>query len=430
MRKYIAIAVLLILAALLAVSCSDRGTNVPDAPKEDVIESWAINPLANHVFTQNPNDPTGSPQLLFQVKNRDHIQEMTMYVPRVAFPPPTGEMKRVPLLILLAPQYGSKYFYFDHGLLQIAQELMAEGKIQPMIICCLSSDQVFGGYFYGNSYPAGYYDDIIASPDEQGLVAFLNGQYSNLIDSASKRGIGGIGLGAYGAYRAILKHPGMFGSISVADGPLDFDGADGHSGLMNLFDVALQEQGLTPANFPTNFDSSTTWPVTSMFIGGGLAFSPHDTLLDYDLYITGIGGNARDTTEILDRYTLDDTISLISGIIKEDQGSWEFHVPFDGSGNVNQPIWDMWMNNDLATLLTDAGAGALNGVNQWIATSQNARFGFHEMTESWVTTLRTDGYTPELYEYDGYEGNPAQGSEYVYDLLREMLIFHSQNFGD
>ena len=38
---------------------------------------------------------------------------------------------------------------------------------------CLSSDQVFGGYFYGNSYPAGYYDDIIASPDNEGLVALL-----------------------------------------------------------------------------------------------------------------------------------------------------------------------------------------------------------------------------------------------------------------
>ena len=430
MRKFIAIVGLLILAALLAVSCSDRGTNVPDAPKEDVIESWAINPLANHVFTQNPDDPTGSPQLLFQVKNRDHIQEMTMYVPRAAYPPPTGELKPVPLLILLAPQFGSKYFYFDHGLLQIAQELLAEGKIQPMIICCLSSDQVFGGYFYGNSYPAGYYDDIIAAPDDQGLVAFLNGQYSNLINSASKRGIGGIGLGAYGAYRAILKHPGMFSSISVADGPLDFDGADGSSGLMSLFDVALQEQGLTPATFPTNFDSSTAWPVSSMFIGGGLAFSPHDTLLTYDLRIIGIGSQTKDTTDILSRWTLEDSASLISNIIKEDQGSWEFHVPFDGSGNVNSDIWALWMRNNLDSLLAGAGAGVLNGVNQWIGTSPNARFGFHEMTMSWVSTLEGDGYTPEVYQYNGYEGNPAQGSEYVYDLIREMLIFHSQNFGD
>lgn len=430
MRKYIAIVGFLILAALLAVSCSDRGTNAPDAPKENVVEAWAINPLANHVFTQNPDDPTGSPQLLFQVKNRDHIQEMTTYVPRVAYPPPIGELKRVPLLVLLAPQYGSKYYYFNHGLLQIAQELLAEGKIQPMIICCLSSDQVFGGYFYGNSYPAGFYDDIIATPDDQGLVAFLEGQFSNLIDSPTKRGIGGIGLGAYGAYRAVLKHPGMFSSISVADGPLDFDGADGSSGMMNLFDVALQEQGLTPATFPTDFDSSTAWPVSSMFIGGSLAFSPHDTLLTYYLRIIGIGSHTKDTTDILSRLTLDDTVSLISGIIKEDQGAWQFHVPFDGSGNVNQPIWDMWMHNDLATLLTDAGAGAMNGVNQWIGTSPDARFGFHEMTMSWITTLQNSGYTPEVYQYGGYDGNPARGSEYTYDLIREMLIFHSQNFGD
>jgi len=429
MRKYFAIVGFLILAALLAVSCTDRGTNVPDAPKEDTVEAWAINPLANHVFTQTPYT-LGSPQLLFQVKNRDHIQEMTTYVPRVAYPPPIGELKQVPVLVLLAPQYGTKYFYFNHGLLQIAQELLAEGKIQPMIICCLSSDQVFGGYFYGNSYPAGYYDDIIATYDYVGLMPFLYSQYNNLIDSPFKRGIGGIGLGAYGAYRAILKHPGMFGSISVADGPLDFDGADGNSGLKSLFDVALQEQGLTPATFKANFDSSSAWPVSSMFIGGSLAFSPHDTLMTYDVAITGLGGQTRDTTFINARWTLGDTVSLISGIIKEDQGAWQFHLPFDGSGNVNQPIWDLWMRNDLATLLSDAGAGALGGVNQWIGTSPEARFGFHQMTMSWVSTLQTNGYSPEVYQYDGYDGKPATGNEYVYDLIREMLIFHSQSFGD
>jgi hypothetical protein len=372
----------------------------------------------------------GSPQLLFQVKNRDHIQEMTTYVPRVAYPPPIGELKQVPVLVLLAPQYGTKYFYFNHGLLQIAQELLAEGKIQPMIICCLSSDQVFGGYFYGNSYPAGYYDDIIATYDYVGLMPFLYSQFNNLIDSPYKRGIGGIGLGAYGAYRAILKHPGMFGSISVADGPLDFDGPDGNSGLKSLFDVALQEQGLTPATFKANFDSSSAWPVSSMFIGGSLAFSPHDTLMTYDVAITGLGGQTRDTTFINARWTLGDTVSLISGIIKEDQGAWQFHLPFDGSGNVNQPIWDLWMRNDLATLLSDAGAGALGGVNQWIGTSPEARFGFHQMTMSWVSTLQTNGYSPEVYQYDGYDGKPATGNEYVYDLIREMLIFHSQSFGD
>jgi hypothetical protein len=49
---------------------------------------------------------------------------------------------------------------------------------------------------------------------------------------------------------------------------------------------------------------------------------------------------------------------------------------------------------------------------------------------SWVSTLQTNGYSPEVYQYDGYDGKPATGNEYVYDLIREMLIFHSQSFGD
>ena len=88
------------------------------------------------------------------------------------------------------------------------------------------------------------------------------------------------------------------------------------------------------------------------------------------------------------------------------------------------------MRNDLATLLGDAGAGALDGVNQWIATSPDAHYGFHEMTMSWVSTLQANGYAPEVYQYDGYDDKPAVGNEYVYDLIREMLIFHSQSFGD
>ncbi|MGD8604869.1 MAG: hypothetical protein PVF49_09910 [Anaerolineales bacterium] len=429
MQKYIPIALLLILTVLLVgAGCSDRGTNVPDTPTEYAVDRWQISPLLNHAFSPPSADTTYSPQLLMQIRNENDIQEIAAYIPQIAMPAPLGEAKKVPLLVLLPPQDGDKYFYFDHGLLQIAQELTEEGLIQPMVIACLGNDRVFGGYFFGNSYPAGFYDDIIADTSEYGLVAYLNSRTSATIDSPSKRGIGGIGMGAYGAFRAVLKHPGTYTSVAVGDGPLDFDGGfNGNQGLIDLFDDALAEQGLGPGNFKS-FDSSSVWPISRLFIGGALAFSPNDTACTYNIQF-GI----RRIVTILTRDQIPDSTTLIEDVVKTDMNDWDFHLPFDGSGAVYEGpynIWDRWMANDLESLLGDAGAGALDNVNMWIGTSPQAKWGYHEMTESWVRTLQNNSYQPEVYRYNGYDGKPATDNQYVYDLIKQMLIFHSNNFGD
>jgi hypothetical protein len=447
MRKYIiTTTALLVLAAFFAVSCADRGTNVPETSKEKLVDRWQIFPQGNHVFAPPNDDPSNSPQLLFQVRNVNSIQEMAIYVPREAWPPPTGEGLPVPLLVLLPPQDGSKYFYFNHGLLELAQEMLVDGEIEPMVIACLGNDRIFGGYFFGNSYPAGFYDDIIGTPEGEGLVTFLTNLVPSIIDSPDKRGIGGVGMGGYGAFRAVLKHPGVFSSVSVTDGPLDFDGSDGNSGLINLFDDALVEQEQVWANkpdeqtqglpfaFPDNFDTSFAAPVSALFTGGSLAFSPNDTLVTYD--ITFPNQTSR-IVNILDRYKRGDSATLVTGIIKEDAGAWAFHLPFDGSGNVYRgpsgpggpdDVWGLWLENNLETILGDVGASALNGVNMWFGTSEEATWGYSDMTESWISTLTLNGFSPEVKEYGGYDGKPATQHEYLYDMLREILIFHSDNF--
>ena len=425
---YSALAFLFIMALLVA-GCSDRGTNVPNTPKEDLVGDWGIHPLGNHAFAPPDSSSQYSPQLLFQVRNPDDIQEMTIYIPQVAMPAPTGESRPVPLLVLLPPQDADKYFYLDRGLFEVAEELLASGEIEPMVIACLGNDRNFGGYFFGNSHPAGFYDDIIATPDSMGLVAFLTNLIPAVIDSPDKRGIGGVGMGAYGAYRAILKHPGMFSSISVTDGPLDFNGADGNSGLMDLFDDAIAEQGLTPATF-NQYDTSAFWPISRLFIGGALAFSPND--LDVTFNIIKRAGDTQREIVVLGRTqrVVADSSTFITDIIKEDWGDWDFYLPFDGSGNPHSEIWPLWMDNDLEALLTDAGAGALDGVDMWFGSTSDAKWGYYDMTQSWVTTLTNNGYTPTVWQYGGYEGHPATEHQYMYYVIRKMLIFHSENFGD
>lgn len=410
---------IMIIAAVIFSGCSDRGTNIPASTQ---VDPWGLTDK-NFVFA--PPDNVESPQLIFQIQNPFGLLQTAIYVPKSAYPPPDGVSQPVPLLILLAPQDGDEFFYFEHGLMELADEMIATGEIEPMTICCISNDHVFGGYFYGNSFPAGFYDEVIGSLDDYRLLDRLYNdlQFPASMQTADKRGIGGIGQGAYGAFRACIKHPGVFSSLSVADGPLDFDGSDGNSGLINLMDDALLEQGLLSGNIK-QFDTSSAWPISRMFIGGALAFSPHDTAIDYTLTFTSYGYSVT----FLGRDTIADEATLVDSIIKDDNFNFDFHLPFDNTGAKYDQIWNLWMQNNLEDMYEAAGGTPLANLNMWVATSPEASNGYHDMTTSWIDYLQTAGYTPDVYTYKGYSGKPALKNEYVYDLLRKMLIFHDNNF--
>jgi len=416
MVKYMKLtSLVLIIAMVVLAGCTDRGTNIPEST---VIENWGLTDK-NFVFA--PPDNVVSPQLIFQIQNPFGLMQTSIYVPKIAYPPPDGVSKPVPLLILLPPQDGDEFFYFEHGLMELADEMIAKGEIKPMTICCISNDKVFGGYFYGNSYPAGLYDDVIASlDDEYRLIGRLYNdlQFPASMQTSDKRGIGGVGQGAYGAFRACIKHPGVFSSLTAADGPLDFDGPDGNSGLINLMDDALNEQGILGSSIK-QFDTASAWQISRMFIGAALAFSPHDTAITYDYF---------SMDPILTRETIDDSLTLVDSIIKDDNFNFDFHLPFDSTGAKYDLIWDLWMRNNLEDMHEATGSSPFADLNMWIATSPEAENEFHNMTTSWINYLQTEGYTPDVYTYSGYGGKPALKNEYIYDLLREMLIFHDNNF--
>lgn len=412
--KLILLMAALALVFVLVQSCSDRGTNTSE---NDLVEDWISGPdTEDHIF---------SPELIAQVRNEPGYLFWYIYVPRVAMTPQDGgENRPVPLLILLSPEGGDKFFYANHGLAQVADELMSKGLIQPMIIACIGNDQLFGGYFYAGTSPgAGLYDDLMSGR----LVSYLEYIFPSIIPSADKRGIGGVGQGGYGAFRAALLNPGMFASISATDGPMDFDGADGNSGFMNYFVEALNEQGVAGQDIAL-FDSSLAWPYTSLFIGGSMAFSPYITAVtltpdDDEVIITADSLNAADSTTLVTEIIKDET---------HDGVGFYFHLPFDMNGAPYAPVWDsLWVPNNLENLLTDADQ--LAGVNMMIATSPQATFcDYYDQTQSWINTLTGAGfdYPVEVVTYTGYEGHPATGDQYVYDLLKQMLIFHSESFGD
>jgi hypothetical protein len=427
MKKYMKIFVIAgLLVASMMSGCSDRGTNAPyKAPGG----AWGLIP-DKHVF---------SPQFRFQIKNPTELMNYAVYLPQAAVGSVTVPAQRVPLLVLLAPEGGDQFYYFDHGLFQLAEQMIADGVIQPMVIACIGSDQVFGGYFYGNSLPAGLYDSVIGSD----LIRHLNNTYGAIIDDSAKRGIGGVGQGAYGAFRAVLQRPGSYNSISVTDGPLDFDGATGSGGFIPYFAGAVAEQNI-PASMPQDsfnyyFDSSATHTLSRMFIGGSLAFSPHDTAIIYrDSLLPNNGGHKFTFTQ---RFQLADSVTWIKRVINGtttpvlDFTGFDFHLPFTKDGAVYPPIWSMWMHNNLDSLLANGGGHQLDRIHIWMRTSPDAHLGYHEQTTSWIQTLtgmnipRTDRHWWDVAEYSGYAGNPATKDQYLYDLMKQMLVFHSNAFG-
>jgi hypothetical protein len=419
---------------MLVSGCENRGTNIPDRPALDKGGPWTV---ANHVF---------SPQLRFQFQNDLELLNMWVYIPQVAADPPLGLSRPVPLLILLAPQFEDQFFYANHGLETLLKEMIADGTIQPMIVACVSNNNAFGGYFYAGGknfenlpHPqSGAYDHIVSTLDDTlGLIPFLR-RFLHVIPARQKTGIGGIEMGAYGAFRAALIHDTVFNSISVTDGPLDFDGGPGFgNGLMDLFDDALLEQGLLGGNIKI-FDSSSAWPLSNLFIGGAYAFSPHDTVI-YHRVIRPIGPGgveqdpypAVDSTLKIDNPA--DTLTLISGYFSPGTPyRFDFHLPFDANGTVFSPIWDnFWMTEDLENLL-DSAANKLNGVDIWVASTSEAKYNYYQQTQSWINTLTSAPYNYPVteYNYQGETGQPADSYQYTYDLLREMLIFHSNSFGN
>ncbi|MEK7774490.1 MAG: alpha/beta hydrolase-fold protein [Candidatus Zixiibacteriota bacterium] len=413
-----------IIAMALVSGCSDRGPNSSGRP--DLQKGGILRQQGGHVF---------SSIFKLQIQNPFEQLQYSVYLPKVAFPPTAHP---VPLLILLAPQGENEDYFFRHGLQQVADELISSGKIRPMAIACIENAASFGGMFYaGRSPGAGYYDILL----QDSLVAYLRSTNPALIPSWSKTAIGGIGQGAYGAFRAAIMKPDLYCAVSAIDGPLDFDGLNGNGGLIPLFMKALDQQGLLGKNqYKNEFDSGNgggQWRASSLLCGGAMAFSPHDTMVACSTVYTVQNNITTVRKYVYDRETITDNTTLITHVTGATAGvqSWkpDFHLPFDKNGAPYAPIWNLWMENNLETLLAE-NPNSLNGVKMWIGTSPESELGYHEMTKSFIRTLEHPPYylgsQLKVREFTGYdEWHKNDRNQYLYDLFEPWLIFHSEAFG-
>jgi len=406
-------------AALLVFGCSEREDNIvrPDSEVRDGLTGV-------YIF---PGGHLAADELAFSMFNS--VRKVPSIYLKVYAPPdyePTG--RRYPVLYMMSPFRGDDSYYFNHGLVAIADQMIADGEIQPMIIVCIDGSVGYGGTFYGNTYFGGKYAQAIGSiqndPISGSIIDYIDGVF-NTYDSRADRAIAGFGMGGYGAVRIAAMYPDNFGAVSAISAPLDFDGAAGTGGFVPLFKDVISNLSGTGSDYISlaeyrDMDTAYSNPLRTMMMAAGTAFTPH--VLDIDNIISLNPPRALDSTFI------EDTLTYLNP-----EGNVAFHLPFDTAGNPYQPIWDLWLDNNVSSIIEN-NPGCFDNMAVKLFTTNDDEYGFNVQTINFASWLQgymnmrgyVRDYSPDNYE--GYEGYEATGGRMLYDILPVLLKYHSDNF--
>ncbi len=173
--------------------------------------------MNNRFFTTEISDPQFERDNLrfttVRTKNLAGRGDMTVYVP-----PVTG-LVNVPVVILLHGVYGSAWCWpLKAGVHLIADRLIQEKKIKPMVLVMPSDGLFLDGSAYlphkdGRNYEAWIINDV---PD-----AVM--QEVNITSKKSPLFITGLSMGGYGALRMGAKYPGLFKAFSGLSSITEFN---------------------------------------------------------------------------------------------------------------------------------------------------------------------------------------------------------------
>ena len=136
-----------------------------------------------------------------------------------------------PVLYLLHG-FGADYTTFTdvYKVQQIADRLIAQGEIQPMIIVMPDGFNSLGGSFYTNSDLIGRYEDYIVNElmlmidTTFHTVAIEDPDTKEILADARFKAISGHGMGGYGAFKMALEYDTtLFGAVSGMSPFLSFE---------------------------------------------------------------------------------------------------------------------------------------------------------------------------------------------------------------
>lgn len=318
-----------------------------------------------------------------------------------------------PVLYMLH-DYGVDNYSFTeiYKIAQVADQLIEQGEIQPMIIIFPDAYSLFsGGSFYTNSSLLGTYenylvDEIMAVVDSN-LHTFGVKPEEEWLPDPRFRAISGLGMGGYGALKIAMDHTSLFTSVSAMSPYVSFE-----SFLTREFiDKVFEENGIAATDLSyASYKSLNPWTddlhpdktFSQIVFAMASAFSPHlpgdpDTSF---IYLATIE---------LQLYGVD--------------------LPFDHTRTVppGSSVWNKWLANDLKAKLS-SDPGAFGDLDIYINCGDQDEFELYKGIRAFSQLLSLYGKNHTYIEYSGYPGVPAEHDTFVYDRLVEILKFHSDNF--
>ena len=427
-QRYIIVSSLIILLVFAFVGCTDKNQD-------------------------NPTRPTvGEQGLIFQVEKDKYFSvfvSTSHYHGHLGirfYTPPDynweGTGRYYPTLYMLTPFKADERYYFEHNLADVADRLINEGKIQPMIIVTIEGRSHLGGSFYSNSalqgkyFDALWYDytDLVADYDIFGESVLTKiHKWVRAFDERDKRAISGVGMGGYGAMKSALETD-LFSAVSAVNAPLDFDGT-GSGGFLSMMNQVfppgsdwILDNGrygidtvfLDNEGEPTIKASVEMW----MMLSAAAAFSPQHLSFNVD----SIYYDQFDVLSIATTVTESLTTDLRSYL-----PDYSVHMPFDSTGALNNNIWQLWMNNNIETLYRNVlseKATYFERMPKLLVVSQGAEFSFGEQMDGFMEFMNDNALNYQVKSFKGNAVLTGTADHFLYDLLEDILIFHSEQFGE
>lgn len=129
--------------------------------------------------------------------------------------PPSYEARpgrRYPVLYFLHDGYGNAKTLQSSGVASQIETLMAQGRLPEFLIVAPGAP----GSWFSDSYDGVHrYEEFLTGD----LIRQIETRY-RVLPGKAHRGITGISMGGYGAFKLALKHPDLFGAVSSLSGAL------------------------------------------------------------------------------------------------------------------------------------------------------------------------------------------------------------------
>jgi len=404
MKRILMVLFLIGLFCLLSVSCGRREN--PVRPSYPAREVWQVGRNFTSLQGNAMQDP--SPRTVY-----------------VYIPPMYDPIKQQPMLnrqgysvLYLLHDFGGDNTTFTgvYKVAQIADQLIAEGQIQPMIIIMPDASSLhLGGSFYTNSSLMGNYEDYMVK-EIMGLVDSSVHTYGDLVEGKfipdkRYRAISGLGMGGYGALKIAMDYDTLFTSVSVMNPFTSFESFLSQETIEKVF----EENGISASDFSySSYRKLNPWSdsahpdktYSQIIFAMAAAFSPNVHNL-----------SDPDTTSFF---------TLTPVLLGKKNGA---DLPFDSSRTIipGSPIWNKWLLNDLKNKLNNDHT-AFGDQNIYMDCGDQNGFKLFEESQIFDQLLSLYGKNHTYIEYSGYPGLPANQDGFIYDRLVEILKFHSQHF--